>query len=62
MTTMPLAATMAMAGQRTDKWDSDNASRTTMISSIKMKTTINKKYDEGGWIRFPPGDAAHENW
>ncbi len=40
---------MAIAGQHTDEWDCNGVLKT-MISLTATKTTINKKYDEGGWM------------
>ena len=47
--TMAMAVATVMAGQRVDKWDGDDVLMT-MISLTATKTTINKKYDEGGWM------------
>ena len=47
---MATAAAMAIAGQHTDEWDCNGVSKT-MISLTATKTTINKKYDKGGWMR-----------
>ena len=47
---MATAAAMAIAGQHTGEWDCNGVSKT-MISMTATKTTINKKYDEGGWMR-----------
>ena len=47
---MATAAAMAIAGQHTDKWDCKDMSKT-MISLTATKTTINEKYDKGGWMR-----------
>ena len=46
---MATSAAMAIAGQHTDKWDGNGVLKT-MISVTATKTTINKKYDEGGWL------------
>jgi len=46
---MAMAAATAMAGQHADKWVGNDVSKT-MISFTATKTTINKKYDEGGWM------------
>ena len=47
---MATAAAMAIAGQHTDERDCNGVSKT-MISLTATKTTINKKYDKGGWMR-----------
>ena len=47
--TMAMSAATAMAGQRADEWDG-NDMLTTMISLTAIKTTINKKINEGGWM------------
>ena len=58
---MATATATAMAGQRADEWDGDDKSMT-MIFLTTTKTTINKKYDEGGWMgSSSPFDAAQEN-
>jgi hypothetical protein len=46
---MATSAAMAIAGQHTDEWDGNGVLKT-MISLTATKTTINKKYDEGGWL------------
>ena len=46
---MAMAVATVMAGQRADEWDGDDVLMT-MISLTATKTTINKKYDEGGWM------------
>jgi hypothetical protein len=45
---------MAIAGQLTDEWACNDVSKTT-ISLTATKTTINKKYNEGGWM----GSSSH---
>ncbi len=50
ITMMHITATTALAGQRTNKWDGDDALMTMMIFLMTMKTTSNKKYDKKGWI------------
>jgi hypothetical protein len=46
---MAMAVVTVLAGQRADEWDGDDVLMT-MISLMVTKTTINKKYDEGGWM------------
>ena len=46
---MAMSAGTAMAGQCADEWDG-NDMLTTMISLTAIKTTINKKNNEGGWM------------
>ena len=46
---MAMSAATAMAGQRADEWDGNDMS-TTMISLTAIKMTIDKKYNEGGWM------------
>ncbi len=48
---MATAAAMAIAGQHLDEWDGNNMSKM-MISLMATKMTINKKYNEGGWMGF----------
>ena len=48
---MAMTAATAMAGQHTYKWDGNNLSKTMISLTKKRMTTINKKYDKGGWIR-----------
>ena len=38
------------ACRRANEWDGNDLSTTTIISLTATKTTINKKYDEGGWM------------
>ncbi len=38
------------AWRQANEWDGNGVSTTTMISLTATKTTINKKYDEGGWM------------
>jgi hypothetical protein len=46
---MATAVAIAIAGQHTDKWDGNGVSKM-MISLMATKTTINKKYNKGGWM------------
>jgi hypothetical protein len=46
---MATSAAMAIAGQHTDEWDGNGVSKR-MISLTATKMTINKKYNEGGWL------------
>jgi hypothetical protein len=47
---MAMAVATVMAGQRADEWWDGDDVLMTMISLTATKMTINKKYDEGGWM------------